>query len=396
MGRREWSPLGLGATADVRAIVQLPDDTIVAGGSFEYAGGQFAYHVAQWNGLAWTPLGNGVAGDVLALAIGPNDELIAGTTSGAWRYVGGQWVAMGLTGQVKSLDVLPNGDVLASGAIAGGLRWWDGAAWSALPGLALPQLAVVQDAAVLGDDDVVVSYSEPAFPFGNTWSVVRWTGGAAVDITPASAPRYALAPLPSGGVVALGADTVDRWTSAGWELLGPAPAGSAALARKRDGGVIAHGAFTQVGGIIAARLAALRATCLPAATALGNGCRGQLDAATSPWLGATFAATGTGLLAPSIVLAATGLQPVAQGAVPLASIFAEALPGCDLLIWPDVGVEAIAFVGGEVSSRLELPALPFLAGLRVYHQLVAFELDAFGAVDAITATNALELTLGFF
>ena len=52
--------------------------------------------------------------------------------------------------------------------------------------------------------------------------------------------------------------------------------------------------------------------------------------------------------------------------------------------------------GGALVTEQSLPYAPSLFGASLYHQLVVFELDAAGACVSVSASNALELTLGVF
>jgi hypothetical protein len=128
----------------------------------------------------------------------------------------------------------------------------------------------------------------------------------------------------------------------------------------------------------------------------GTGCNGNtLTAATLPWADATFRSHGTGLPTISFVVSTVGFTPIPNGTVPLASLLVEGAPGCDVLL------DAILRLGyfttnGTVESSLFLPNTPPLVGLTFYQQLVPFEFDAMGSLAAITATNALQVTVGDF
>ena len=138
-----WSSLGAGVSGFVYAIAQAQNGDIYAGGSFSTAGGVPAAKIARWNGATWSPLGAGFPnGQVEALVIHPNGNLIAGGSMGTGNFIvswnGTQWSPLGtaVTAPVRSIAVLPNGDLLvaANWFVIGnqqgpGLARWDGAQW---------------------------------------------------------------------------------------------------------------------------------------------------------------------------------------------------------------------------------------------------------------------------
>jgi hypothetical protein len=111
-----------------------------------------------------------------------------------------------------------------------------------------------------------------------------------------------------------------------------------------------------------------------------------------PVANGTFRATGTGLPATAIVIAVSSVTPTAPP-LPLASVLAQALPGCTLHVTPDI-LEALVTTTGTVQSSLLLPDSPPIIGVTFYHQMVPIEVDAAGDWTSITATNALRLTVG--
>lgn len=77
---------------------------------------------------------------------------------------------------------------------------------------------------------------------------------------------------------------------------------------------------------------------------------------------------------------------------PLAAWFTTALPGCTLHVQPD-HVEFVLAANGTAQAQFVLPNTPALAGITFRHQMVALALDP---TLAVTATNALHLTVGSF
>ncbi|MBL8753310.1 MAG: hypothetical protein JNK15_08425, partial [Planctomycetes bacterium] len=78
--------------------------------------------------------------------------------------------------------------------------------------------------------------------------------------------------------------------------------------------------------------------------------------------------------------------------LPLAALFATALPGCTLHVQPDYVDFVLAANGGAV-AQFALPNSAALAGVVFHHQMVSIALDA---TLAVSATNSLQLTVGTF
>ncbi len=151
----DWHALGTGLNDKVQALLRLPNGDIVAGGRFSEAGGVPARSVARWDGSRWHPMGEGLGSayrywdsEVHALALGKNGDLWAGgkfykpvgqPESGAARWDGTEWSRSGDApfGEVRSLAVAPNGDVVVGGDLALSERAmktesvmrWDGKKW---------------------------------------------------------------------------------------------------------------------------------------------------------------------------------------------------------------------------------------------------------------------------
>jgi hypothetical protein len=132
-----WSPLGAGIGGqyvEVHALTALPNGDLVAGGFFSTAGNVAAANVARWNGTAWSPLGAGIAGgwqqypQVHALAALPNGDVLAGGSFDAAggvaatnlaRWNGSAWSAagavVGLGSEVFALAALSTGEIVVGG-----------------------------------------------------------------------------------------------------------------------------------------------------------------------------------------------------------------------------------------------------------------------------------------
>ena len=79
--------------------------------------------------------------------------------------------------------------------------------------------------------------------------------------------------------------------------------------------------------------------------------------------------------------------------VPLSLLLPIGVPGCDLRATPDV-LDLYLPTAGTVSLQLQLPSATVLVGQVLYQQVVPIELDLGGSLMALTATNALQLTVG--
>jgi len=99
-----WTSMDLGMSWWVRALT-VYNGVLVAGGDFGYTGrGQPVWGIAQWNGTSWSDLEGGMSGPVFSLAA-YKGELIAG---GHFEWAG------------------------SSGVLVNGIARWDGASWSPL------------------------------------------------------------------------------------------------------------------------------------------------------------------------------------------------------------------------------------------------------------------------
>lgn len=121
-----WSGLGTfaPATAQILAMTRLTNGDVVVAGSFSSVGGVAANNVARWNGTSWFAMGSGIPGfnGVLALVGTPNGGCIAGGSFSSpgnrlARWNGTSWLPLGtgVDSTVRSLALLPDGDVVVGG-----------------------------------------------------------------------------------------------------------------------------------------------------------------------------------------------------------------------------------------------------------------------------------------
>lgn len=422
----QWTPLG--TAGQVLALATLPNGDVVAGGRFTAIGGVAANRIARWNGVAWTPLGPGIGAgssdQVSAIAIAPNgDVIVAGqfTTPGnaIARWNGTSWSHVGsaFTGTIGALAVLPNGDVIAGGDLGGvgpmaHVARWNGSAWQAMAA-GLDQR--VFDLAVRPDGSVAACglFTLPGGPLGTTqpgvaiWSPASgtWSGIGIMN----GGLLSSLLTAANGDLVIGGGFTqynnqplqgLARWNGTTWSGLGPGATFAQDLTLAPDGdiGVVGVGSgFLPPGGIQAAGVARLSTTCPATVVPLGAGCTGAggspvLTATTLPWLGATFRSRATGLPANSFAIEVLGYTSVA---VPLAAILPQGVAGCMLTTAPDLLLLHLPNAG-TVDMALPLaPSIAF-AGFVLHQQVVALSLGPTFDIVALTSSNSLQLTEGWF
>jgi len=71
------------------------------------------------------------------------------------------------------------------------------------------------------------------------------------------------------------------------------------------------------------------------------------------------------------------------------------VPGCDLLVAPDI-LEGMITTTGTAQAQLFLPNTPPLVGVTFHQQMIPIEVDPMFHFLAVTATKALQLTAGTF
>ncbi len=424
-----WAPT-------VRALLALPDGSVIVGGAFTSAGGTPAGCVARWHPAGWSSLGAGCDGPVHALARLPGGDLVAGgafataggvAASGIARWNGLGWspLGAGIDGEVHALAVLPDGDLVAGGSFtaAGGVTAnhvarWDGSGWAPVgSGMAggngglvfggadlVASLLVQPDGGLVAGGYFATAGGVPAA------SIARWDGlawsplGAGLGQNPATAVR-SLVTLPGGDLAAAGtaANVIQRWRNGAWESLMPAMTGTYGIAgiqtmRVTDGGDLLVGGFF-LGPVSQQSPSFVRVvtTCPAGAVDHAAGCTGSggpnlLAPTALPWLGDTFCATATGMPANALALAVFGFTPIA---VPMPLVIPQGVAGCIAAVSPDF-VDVRLAAAGLVTTELTIPDAAALVGLQFRHQVQPLEVDPQLHILALTSTNALTLTIGVF
>jgi hypothetical protein len=411
-----WAPLGSGtSTGAIHAMALRPNGDLVVGGK-EFVG--------TWDGAAWTPLATSLAGGpphadmVEAVAALPNGDLVVG---GDFSLIEGQWV-QGLArwdgivwsklggadaGEVHALVVLDHGDLVAGGHLwamsppVDGIARWDGSSWSPLGAGVQGGEGAVHAIAQLPNGELIVGGSFTTAGGLPASNIARWNGSAWSPLgSGTNSLVRAVHALPNGDVIAAGEFTqaggvvvggVARWNGSAWSTIGghTGYCRGFALAAEASGDVLLGGVFAFVGGQVSPSLVRLTTTCPASAVASAPGCLGNVVGAGLPWTGSTWRADANGLPSAAAVLVVNGF---ATTTLPLAAVFPTAIAGCTLHVAPDV-VDLTFATNGAASFAFALPNTPSLAGVVFHHQMVSIALDA---TLAVTATNALRLTVGSF
>lgn len=412
----QWLSMGSGlAVGTVRCAVELANGDLVVGGQFASIGGVAAANVARWNGSSWSPLGTGLPDTVRALVLRPGGVLVAGGyfTERVATWNGASWSGTGIAATFPGLDgvraIVPllNGDLFVTGSalFGGGFARWDGTTWTPVSSPVGPAWSL----AVSGDGDVFAGVGSVVM----RWSSGTWTtiGSQLTGNTSLESGVLALAVLPGGELLAGGTFTstfgptgtvavprLARWNGATWQPVGSGANGVVrTLAAWSPTEVAVGGEFSVVADVLAPRLVRIGTACPASVGTAGVGCTGGggpnvLVADGLPWLGATFRSVASGMPAQGFVVTVLGFG---SSGVPLSAWFPEAVAGCTLAVSPDVlGVALPA--SGSVALALALPRDPSLVGQVLRQQVVPFEFDPQGALVAITASNALAATLGWY
>lgn len=404
-----WNPLGSGTNGQVQAVLPLANGQLVVGGQFQVAGGVAANFIARWNGSAWSAVGGGTSTTVNALAELPGGDVVA---AGAFllaggmpaqriaRWNGASWspFGAGMNGNVHSVIVRPDGTLVASGAFSqagtqnvNGIAAWNGSDWVGLG--TPPGTRCLANAA---NGDLLAAGMSVGRWDGSVWTAL---GGVANGMV------YALVPLPDGDVLAAGDFTtiggvpvarIARWNGTAWTPFGAGlDARALGATMLVSGEVLLGGMFITAGGAPAPYFARLGTTCPASTAALANGCNSTGGANTLtvrqlPWLGGVFRTRSVGVPAVALVAGVTGF---ATATLPLATLLPAGQPGCTLAVRPDLLDFAVA-AANTADLALAIPSTPSLVGQAFHHQHVPFEFDLGGALLAVTATNAVTLTIG--
>lgn len=402
----------------VAAMTVAANGDLVIGGILNSVGGTPATGVARYDGTLWHAVGTSLW-FVQALAAMPNGDLVAAgftlfsNTPRVERWNGSTWTVLGSLGalsqDMSSLAVLPNGDVVLGLTYTSGTKVlrWDGSNWAVMgSGLASANFYDSVDAlCVLPNGDLVAG---GRFTSGSLTNVARWDGQAWQPMG-AGLPSQVtdLDALPNGDVLAthlhlddagLPVASPSRWNGATWTPIAGIQAtgyGTASCSAVQDRGLaLVAGSFQAAQGVSTGGIALLAAACPVAAVPAGSGCAGsagavQLTVQANAWLDSTYRARTTGLPALAIAVQVFGFSSVSLS---LATVL-PSFPGCMLHVSPDVLLADLP-TAGAVTAQWALPNSASLIGQSFRQQTVPFELAASGAIAAVSASNAVQLTIG--
>jgi hypothetical protein len=273
-----WYALGQGIgtatnAATVYALAVLPTGDLVAGGSFQTAGGVSSTNIALWDGSTWSALGDGSMGGsssaVYAMAVATNGDLfvtgafasIGGVpAAGVARWDGASWSPLGAGASANCIAIMPNGDVVV------GASRWNGSTWATMNS-GLFNVQEINALAVLPDGTLVIGgqfnvSGAPASASVAYWTGLTWTPfGAGADNS-----VNALTVLGTNSFVASGAflsagghhaARIARWDGVHWNFYGSgfSPGSINAFVRMPNGDIIAGGSFIGAGTVEATNVA---------------------------------------------------------------------------------------------------------------------------------------------
>lgn len=448
-----WHPLGSGITggsagpySEIRCMVVMPNGDLIVAGDFATAGGVAAASIARWNGANWSALGGGIPSSALApgivdcMAVMPDGTLYVG---GSFDYAGGvgptflvrglaRWNGSGWSklapewhaGGVRAMSVGTDGSLyLASSSV---IQWFVGASmqsavvarWNGTQltrvgnaPLGPPFLGPVTHLLTLPNGDLLLSGQFTDQSFSSQLSLARWNGNTWQTILNNNEYLQSMALLPNGDVVVRGsflaigsvpANDIARWNGTTWFPIGSGIESSAVAPGLRSpvlctssGSIVTGGTILRAGGNVSVHLARYTTPCPPQATNSGQGCTSSggsntLTAVTPAWLGSTLRTRATGLPGMAFAFALIGFAPTS---VPLGSLLPQAGAGCNQLVTDDL-VWLLGVNSGVADFQVGLPNNPVFAGFVLHHQMLPLEIDAQVNAVELTATNALQFTMG--
>ncbi len=262
----------------VRALVELQNGELLAGGTFTFADASRVDHLARWNGTQWLPFHGGTDGNVLAIVVLPNGEIVIGGTfqraggtnaANLARFDGVSWhpLGTGADAAVFALHVMPNGDLIVAGGFsildgvpASRIGLWNSSGFQPLgSGVdAPPATDHVMALASLPNGDLAIGGLFTSVGGNPAWFVARWNGASWTGVPAFQQVTFvtALTSLPNGDLI-IGHDAgIVRWDGTAAHALGTGVQGGVfALTRDGNGDVVVGGQFLQAGGVAARNVA---------------------------------------------------------------------------------------------------------------------------------------------
>ena len=309
-----WGPVGAGVSGGslmgtVVSCLTVYNDQLVAGGDFTGAGGRGADHIAAWDGHSWSALspngstdnsldlgalaltpyeGSLVAGGLFEFAGGENMPGIAAWDGYTWNSVGGGvWGGFQNT-EVEALTVY-NNQLIAGGDFTGAGQWWSGgpvnatniAAWDGVNWWPLgkglcnrTEDSWVGALTVYNGRLVAGGYFDPG-------SIATWNGSSWQSLGGGLGPAVRALTVYNGTLIAGGeftyagnvvANFIAAWDGSRWQALGDGVNGYVYCLTVFNGQLIAGGGFGRAGGTNVSNIAAWNGS---AWQPLGNGLPGR-------------------------------------------------------------------------------------------------------------------------
>lgn len=398
------------------ALTTLPTGDVVVGGPFATAGGVLANGLARWRNNTWSAFGSGANRAVHALGVLPNGDLVAAgdftlidgvAANGIARWNGSSWTSLGAgligsASRVQAMVIQPDGGIVvagpfftAGGAPAPNVARWDGSNWSTMGGINMVGSASYALAAAPSGDVFVAGGMTLN---GSVHIIARWDGSSWHSLaTMLPSVPSALSVLPNGDLLAQTAAGLSRWRNGVWSVAVDVSGGVLALHATDDGQLFVGGNISSLAGQPQLYFGSVETPCKPAVAPVGPGCNwssglSALQPQGPAWAGSDFRGEVTGMPPVAVAASVYGLSPAAT---PLANLLP--LAGASCVSATDASLVELAVpTAGMLDTQLALPNSPTLAGLHFYHQVIVLELNTSGQWISTSASNALDLTIGFF
>lgn len=409
------------------------DVTVLFGGFQTLPGGTVTpTDVSEWDGQAWTVMQapGGPAGEfhpvMGADPAGGISVYSNWTPNRLWRWDGSAWTQQTAASDIGSrhhaamaLDPVRNRLVLFGGLDATlnndlAETWeWDGAAWTQVLTAAVPPGRSMHSMAFDAVSGEVVMTGGVADLYAasiartDTWTFdgARWRQLSSVGAAPT--PSLSFDSVRGRLVQVASAIDVREWVGGVWVQRSPAvPPGAcasipwrSAVFHQGSGQVVALMGCPPAGQVSPGSVETwVYGPTTPATvTPFGSSCPGSAGIAALraapmpgnlPWLGRalTVEIDRRAVVTAAIFAFGSSRSVWAGGALPT-SLAGVGMPGCDLLVSPDL-VEFVA----SARTTLRIPAIPTLLGMPVYAQAAVF--DPLANRAGLVTTNGLELVLG--
>lgn len=346
-----------------KALLALPDGTLVAGGWF--VGG---LGLARFDGSTWSTIPNSANANISCLCPSYGNTFTAG---GDYVALGGPYGAVWNQADTSWVN----------------LGFW--------PGETIQLLHYGEGTThVVSEGPSGITIRRNHNLSGPPWLSVGPTGNYLVQ---------AMTALPGGDLLAggrfdgPGTPTVMSYDGASWQPFdGPQGAtmlgyGVNAMQVSSRGDLLMGGYFHSTTTGASAFFARASSSCPTLLAVTGPGCPssggGNILTATQPWLGTRFTLQGDGLPAQTQAIVLLGFQGLN---LPLASVFATSPPGCTISVQPEI-IE-IRWGAGWTQYLLDLPRDVALAGLGLECQMLPIDMGNF----EVTATNGLIAVMGMW